>query len=151
MGFIGVSTFIQSGNVLFKSDKPDVTRLTSIIEQSLSAQFRYNSSVVVVPHNQLKIVIEKAPEGFGKEPDKFSYGVIFLKEPLTPYELIEKVRTREGIDKTYAGETVLYFSRLISKASQSYLSKLISLPEYQNITVRNWNTATRILKLMEKY
>ncbi len=150
MGFTGVSTFIQSGNVLFNSDKPDISSLTSKTEQALSAQFRYNSSVVIVPHNQLKTVIEKAPEGFGKEPDKFSYGVIFLKEPLTPDELLEKVRTREGVDRTYAGETVLYFSRLISRASQSYLSRLISLPEYQYITIRNWNTSTRLLKLMEK-
>jgi len=35
MGFTSVSTYIQSGNVIFKSDEKDNTRLTNKIEQVL--------------------------------------------------------------------------------------------------------------------
>jgi uncharacterized protein (DUF1697 family) len=48
------------------------------------------------------------------------------------------------------GKHVLYFSRLISRASQSHLSRIISLPMYQNMTIRNWNTTTRLLAIMNK-
>ncbi len=52
------------------------------------------------------------------------------------------------MDQAYAGTGVVYFSRLISKASQSRLSRIASMPIYQNMTIRNWNTTTKLLELM---
>ena len=63
---------------------------------------------------------------------------------------MKNVRIKEGVDTAYKGKYVLYFSRLDSKASQSYLTKIIKLPVYQNMTIRNWNTTTKLLALMEK-
>ena len=94
--------------------------------------------------------MKHAPKGFGKNPDEYRYDVIFLKEPLTAGEAIESVRTREGVDKAYAGKGVLYFSRLISRATQNQLRKISQLPIYRQMTVRNWNTTTRLLALMQE-
>jgi len=149
MGFTGVSTFIQSGNVIFISDEKDNTRLTNKIELVLSDRFNYSSRIVLVSHKQLRKVIEQAPVGFGTEPDKYRYDAVFLKEPLRPDDVLGKIITREGVDRVYPGPEVLYFSRLISGASQSKLYKIISMPFYQNITIRNWNTTTKLLFLME--
>jgi uncharacterized protein (DUF1697 family) len=44
---------------------------------------------------------------------------------------------------------VLYFSRLNSRASQSRLTRIIGLPVYQSMTIRNWNTTTKLLSMME--
>ena len=44
---------------------------------------------------------------------------------------------------------MLYFSRLISKATQSQLSRIASSPVYQSLTIRNWNTTTTLLRLMD--
>ena len=150
MGFTEVVTYIQSGNVLFRSAEKDKTKLTRKIEQVLSERFSYKSRLVVVAHKELKKVVVGAPKGFGKELDKYRYDVIFLKEPLTPGEAMKNVSIKEGIDSAYAGASVLYFSRLTSKASQSHLTKIIKLPVYQNMTIRNWSTTTRLLALMEK-
>ena len=150
MGFTEVVTYIQSGNVLFRSAEKDKTRLTRKIEQVLSERFSYKSRLVVVEHKELKKVVVWAPKGFGKELDKYRYDVIFLKEPLTPGEATKNLSIKEGVDSAYAGKSVLYFSRLISKASQSHLTKIIKLPVYQNMTIRNWNTTNKLLALMEK-
>jgi len=149
MDYADVSTYIQSGNVLFKSDERDKTRLTNKIEQMLSARFDYSSCIVVVTREQLKNVVEEAPEGFGIEPDKYRYDVLFVKEPLTPGEIMKNLRVRDEVDRSFAGESVLYFSRLIRRASQSYLTKIMTLPEYKKITIRNWNTTIRLMSLME--
>lgn len=150
MGFAEVVTFIQSGNILFKAAEKDKTRLTTKIEGVLSERFSYKSRVVMVTHKELKKVVQGAPKGFGKDHGKYRYDVIFLKEPLTPKEAMKDVSTKEGLDNAYIGKSVLYFSRLISKASQSHLTKTIKLPVYQNMTIRNWNTTTKLLALMEK-
>ena len=150
MGFTDVVTYIQSGNVLFRAAEKDKTKLTTKIEGVLSERFNYKSRMVVVTSKELEKAIEEAPKGFGRDLDKYRYDVIFLKEPLTATEAMKNVRIKEGVDNAYAGKTVLYFSRLISKASQSYLTKIIKLPMYQNMTIRNWNTTTKLLALMEK-
>jgi len=150
MGFSNVLTYIQSGNVLFKSAEKDTAKLTKKIETGLSERFRYESRLVVITHKQLKQVVEAAPRGFGKGPATFRYDVIFLKEPLTPKEAMKSVSTKEGVDNAYTGKDVLYFSRLISRATQSRLPRIAGLPVYQNMTIRNWNTTTKLLALMEK-
>jgi len=59
------------------------------------------------------------------------------------------VLVKEGVDQAFAGNGVLYFSRLISRATQSHLTRIIGMPIYQSMTIRNWNTTTRLLKMIE--
>ncbi|MBE0671390.1 MAG: DUF1697 domain-containing protein [Anaerolineales bacterium] len=149
MGFSDVKTYIQSGNVVFASPEKDNAGLTDKIEKTLSKRFNYTSRLIIVPHPEMKKIVAGAPKGFGDAPDEYRYDVIFLKEPLTPAKAMEQVSVREGVDQAYEGKYVLYFSRLISRASQSHLTKIIGLPVYQNMTIRNWNTTTKLLALME--
>jgi uncharacterized protein (DUF1697 family) len=149
MGFADVATFIQSGNVMFRSAEKDKSKLTTKIEKGMSERFNYKSRLVVVTHKELEKIVDGAPRGFGSDSDTFRYDVIFLKEPLTPKEAMKSVSRKEGVDNAYAGKNVLYFSRLISKATQSHISRIIKLPLYQNMTIRNWNTTTKLLALME--
>ncbi len=144
-----VLTYIQSGNVIFESKTKEISKLTIKIEQALSKKFNYNSRIVVISYQQLKNIVNQAPYNFGLDTEKYRYDVFFIKEPLTPSLLMKKVKPLEGVDNVYEGEFVLYTSRLINKASQSHISRIIALPEYQNITIRNWNTTTRLLSLMD--
>ena len=149
MGFSNVLTYIQSGNVVLQSDEKDKAVLITKIEKGLSKRFNFEAKVVVIAQKELAAIVKSAPEGFGKEEKKYRYDVIFLKEPLTPKEAMESVRVREGVDTAHTGKQALYFSRLISRASQSYLTKIIGMPVYQFMTIRNWNTTTKLLVLME--
>ena len=94
-------------------------------------------------------IVDRAPDGFGSDPERYRYDVLFLKEPLTARAAIRLVPTRDGVDRAYAGSGVLYYSRLISQASQSRLSRVVSMPIYGNMTIRNWNTTRSLLRLLE--
>ncbi len=146
-GFTRVQTYIASGNVLFESSQ-SATKLVPHIERTLSAQFGYEASVVLQSQQQLAKVIGRAPERFGGAPERFRYDVLFLKPPLTAAAALRVVPIKEGVDQVFAGPGVLYYSRLISKATQSRLSKVVSMPIYQQMTIRNWNTTTKLLALM---
>lgn len=97
----------------------------------------------------MRQIVNNAPIGFGSDSDTYRYDVMFLKEPLTASETVLSIKPREGVDQVFGGDGVVYFSRLISRATQSYISKIISLPIYQYMTIRNWNTTTKLLKLMD--
>ena len=149
-GYGRVATYIQSGNVVFTAPKASSAALTSRIEKMLEAAFDYRASVVLRTRRQVETVVTQAPEGFGERPKLYRYDVVFLKAPLEAETAIESVLTREGVDEVHAGKGVLYFSRLISRASQSRLSRLASMPVYQSMTIRNWNTTTRLLGMMQE-
>lgn len=148
-GLHEVATYIQSGNVIFRSSETRSAALVRRIEQALSGAFGYRASVVLRNRRQLERTIAGAPPGFGSLPARFRYDVIFLKEPLRAAQAISGVPVMEGVDQATAGSGVLYFSRLIAKASQSKLARLVSLPIYQEMTIRNWNTTTTLLRLMK--
>ncbi len=148
LGFAGVGTYIQSGNVWFSSPEAEPERLIDQIEAALSAKFDYCSRIVLVSHEQLRGVVEDAPPGYGEQPEEYRYDVWFLKAPFSVGEALQGLKIREGVDRVIAGQTVLYGSRLISQAGQSYLAKVISQPIYQKMTIRNWNTTTKLLALM---
>jgi uncharacterized protein (DUF1697 family) len=149
LGFESVRTYIQSGNVLFSTPETDQSLLTGMIEAALSATFSYTSKVVVRSEAEMKAIVAGAPKDFGSAPAEYRYDVIFLKEPLTPAEAMQSVTTKEGVDQAFSGQGVLYFSRLISRATQSRLTRIIGLPVYQSMTIRNWNTTTKLLEMME--
>jgi uncharacterized protein (DUF1697 family) len=147
-GFDDVTTYIQSGNVLFGSSGSSNAELAARIERMLAASFDYEASVVVRSRRQMRAIVDGAPPGFGADPDRYRSDVIFVKPPLTAKAAIAQVPTREGVDRAWAGTGVLYFERLTARATQSRLSAIVSMPIYRSVTIRNWNTTTKLLRLL---
>jgi uncharacterized protein (DUF1697 family) len=147
-GYDDVATYIQSGNVVFGKRGARAADLTRAIEEMLAARFSYEATVMLLSRPQLKKIVSSAPAGFGEEPELYRYDVIFLQAGLTPKAALANVATNPNVDTAHAGPGALYFSRLISKASKSRLSKLASKPVYQRMTIRNWNTTTKLLSMM---
>lgn len=52
MGFTSVRTYIQSGNVLFRSDQTSIKQQTTAIEAGLSDRFSYEGQAVVLSHRK---------------------------------------------------------------------------------------------------
>lgn len=147
-GFGPVETYIQSGNVLFES----ATRRAAL-DADLAAVLADHRgvplTVVLRSHRQLANVVAKAPAGFGQAPDLYLSDVVFLKEPLTSAQALRVVERREGVDQVWPGTGVLYIARLSERRSQSRFSRIARTPEYQRMTIRNWNTTTKLLGLLD--
>jgi uncharacterized protein (DUF1697 family) len=148
-GFEDVATYIQSGNVLFASRDTSTADLTGRIEEMLAEAFDYVPTVVVRSRKQMRAIVDRAPKGFGARPAEYRYDVIFLKEPLSARSAFESVPTNPAVDEAHAGTGVLYFSRLTAKATASRLNRIVASPIYPSVTIRNWNTTTKLLSLMD--
>lgn len=148
-GHTEVSTYIQSGNVLFESDVPSGT-LEDDIETVLEARFGVPLVVVVRSHRQLRNVVTTAPDGFGAHPDTYHSDAVFLKAPLTAKGAMAVVKRRDGVDEAWPGSGVVYFQRLSERRTQSRMSAIVGTPEYQLMTIRSWATTTRLLHLLDE-
>jgi uncharacterized protein (DUF1697 family) len=148
--FANVRTYINSGNVLFESPETDTQKLTLKLEVVLGKAFsHYKPRVLICSHRQLQDIVQGAPKGFGAEPDKYRYNAIFVMPPLTAAEAFKDMPVREGVDEAAAGKGVIYHARLEARRTQSWLNKIVGTPNYQNMTIRNWNTTTKLLALLE--
>ncbi len=147
-GHANVTTYIASGNVLFESDAPKPS-LEARLEKALERRFGTPLVVVVRSRPQLRTIVDKAPEGFGRQPTKFHSDVLFLKSPLSPRRAIEAIELRDGVDKVWPGPGVVYLARLSARLTQSKIAKFAATPEYRLVTIRSWNTATKLRALLD--
>ncbi len=149
IGATDVATYIQSGNVLFDGGRTGAAAWTTRIEAALSERFGYQATVVVRSGGELRTTVADAPHGFGDDPDAYRYDVLFLKEPLTAATAMQHVETRDGVDVVVAGTSVLYFSRVTARATQSRMSRIVGTPIYPRLTIRNWRTTTTLLAMLD--
>jgi uncharacterized protein (DUF1697 family) len=143
-----VSTYIQSGNVLFETDAPRDS-LEAGIEATLEKAFGVPLVVVVRSHRQLRSVITGAPAGFGDQPDDYYSDSVFLKAPLTSAQVMKIVELRDGVDQAWPGPGVVYFARLGAQRTKSKMSKIVGRPEYKQMTIRSWSTTVALLTRLD--
>lgn len=144
MHFENVKTYIQSGNVVFETAEKDTSILSEKISQSLLRRFNYTDKVFLIRTKELNTVINQAPAGFGSQPDLYRYDVIFLSNTVSSSEILDQLKINNTVDQVAAGDGVLYFSRLSSMSSQSQMTKMIKTSVYKQMTIRNWNTTTKL-------
>jgi uncharacterized protein (DUF1697 family) len=151
LGFSNVSTFIASGNVILESDKP-ADEIKSLFEDALPKSFKLDDElikVLVLTRNQLQAVIDNKPEGFGEHPEKYHSDAIFLMG-IDSARTMSLFNPREGVDKVWPGDGVIYSQRLSSQRTKSRLSKIMATPAYKSMTIRNWSTTTKLLDILKK-
>ena len=149
MGFSDVKTYIQSGNVIFRTQEIEKMKLIEIIESQLLKTFSAEIKTAIFTIKELMETVQNAPENFGSSPEKFRYDVWFMLPSITANEIISNVRLREGVDSLYAGKNAMYSARLTGELGKSHLSKINQTPFYKSITIRNWNTTTKLLELAQ--
>jgi len=147
MGFSDVKTYIQSGNVIFRTSESDKLKLTNRIENQLQKSFSIEIKTLILTANDLAKMVEDAPEHFGTEPEKFRYDVWFLLPQIMINDVVPNIRLREGVDFLKVGENAIYTSRLTSEMGRSNFLKIIQSTASKSFTIRNWNTTTKLLEL----
>ena len=56
---------------------------------------------------------------------------------------------RDGVDSVAPGPGAIYFSRVAAKATKTRIQQFMSKPIFQQITVRNWRTSTKLLEKLD--
>jgi uncharacterized protein (DUF1697 family) len=151
IGFSAISTYIASGNVILKSKK-SAAKIKADIEKVLPKHFKLDSElikVLVLTRTQLQSVIAHKPKGFGEHPEKYHSDAIFLMG-IGSAQAMSVFSPKEGVDKVWPGKGVIYSQRLSSLRTKSRLSKIVRTPAYKSMTIRNWNTTTKLLEMLKK-
>ena len=149
LGYSDVSTYIASGNVILRSHQR-ADQVRTRIEEALPKSFRLDSELIkalVLTPNQLSAVIDNRPEGFGEQPDMYHSDAIFLMG-IESARAMSVFSPREGVDRVWPGDGVIYSQRLSSLRTKSRLNQVLGTPTYKYMTIRSWNTTTKLHELL---
>ena len=171
LGHTGVSTYIQSGNVLFSTAEDDTAKLAAALESAIEDRFGIWSSVVVLSRDELARVLAANP--YPDEPNPRMVHVVFLNGS-PPRDLLDRITAAEsaaaakGSRDTVqavgqsagpaAGQPQALFLHTpdgfgTSELAQNVL-KILAPPKKSKpglaATARNWATATKLLSLSEE-
>ena len=146
MGFDEIKTYIQSGNVLFRSDVTDQLILESLIERSLAKTFQYQAKILIRSLAEMENTVSYFPVIF--QDSNWKHNVIFLSSVIDFENITDRFKLKADIEQIAYAPGVLFWSARLEQLSRSMMIKLSAKKEYQEMTVRNINTTRKILELM---
>lgn len=149
LGFAQVTTYINSGNIVFKSKETDARKLEQKIEAMLAKEYDLGSRVVIRSLAEMERLVESLPPSWTGD-SRWRYNVIFLRHTIDSEDILTDVPIKEGIEELFYRPGTLLWAAQVSEITRSNMVKLASRKMYQDMTVRNLNTTKKLCALMKK-
>ena len=150
IGFSNVRTYIQSGNILFRAKEIDVEALKNQVEQGLSNQFSLEAQALILSHVQYISIINSAPQGWGVSKSQ-KHNICFILSGMNSEQVLSQLsEPKTEIETVTTGEGVIFWSVSKDHLTKTTYMKLPKAPVYKQMTIRNHNTALKILELFEE-
>lgn len=152
LGFVSVTTYIQSGNVVFKSKKEDTIQIGNLITQGILKTFGYEVPVLVLTHEILKSIYQENPFleriTSSKIEEKKMYFTLLSYPPDT--QAVEELEAASCDEEEFViTDKVVYFYAANgygkTKLNNNFFEKKLKC----NATTRNLRTVIKLLELSD--
>ena len=144
-----VTTYLNSGNVIFESNKENIAKNISEI---IKAYFNLDIPVFVITETELEDILNNAPDWWGTDNKEIYDNIIFIMLP-TSFEDVYKTigEPSENIDKinNYNNSVFWSFDLKIYRKSNWWI-KTASTDIKDRITIRTANTMRKILTICKE-
>ena len=146
LGFQNVVTYVQSGNVVFDSDKQDASKLSALIESQIKKSFDLSVSVLLRDKNDLQRIISGNPF-VKRKKDPIKLYVTFLQTSPPTFDFnILPLPSSESDEFIIIDKEIFIFCPNgygRTKLNNNFFEKKLNLIA----TTRNWNTVNALFKL----
>lgn len=148
LGFSKVTTYINSGNVIFSDHEHSTSELTDKIELAIETEFGLKIPVVVRDLKNV-LAVSKALPSHWTNDTTIKTDVMFLWDGYDNPEILKSLTIKPGIDDVkYVPGAILW--RVDRKnVTKSGMMKIVGSQLYKNMTVRNCNTLRRLATMMK--
>jgi uncharacterized protein (DUF1697 family) len=143
-------TYVQSGNVVFRTDERDLVLLARRIENGIERRFHFRPDVIVRTTSELRDAIARNPFAMRESIEPGKLLVTFLAGDPGP-------EAREGVLKIKADpeelsisgrELYIYYPVGMGRSKLSWMAIVKTLKTTG--TGRNWNSVTKLLEIAER-
>jgi uncharacterized protein (DUF1697 family) len=143
------TTYVQSGNVIFKTSERSLDAVASRIQGAIEKKFKCKPEVILRTTSELRAVIASNP--FAKraniEPGKLLVSFLAANPAKDAQQALRAMKIEPEELHLIGRELYIYFPNGMGKTKLpwSRLDKAIGTPA----TGRNWNSVTKILEIAE--
>lgn len=147
-GMRSVRTYINSGNVVFSSRARSRARLATRLEKVIAARFGFDVKVLVCDLARMRAIVAALPPDWVND-QTMKCDVMFLWDEADRPAVLDELSIKPDIDDVrYVPGAVLWRVDR-DNVTRSGMMKVVGTPPYQQMTIRNCNTARKLLELME--
>lgn len=149
-GFENVSTYINSGNVLFDGEEAPEVELAAVLEQMIEREAGFPVRVAVITAAALREALDRAPSWWGDAP-QVRHNAIFVIPPAKVEDVIVEVDEMKPDRELVAHHgSVIFWSVPVAGWDAKRLLTVVGRGARNDITVRNANTTRRLAALTEE-
>ena len=149
LGFNDVVTYINSGNIIFKSKEADPRKVESKIEKMLSKEYQLDSRVVLRSLPEMEKLVKSLPSHWDGD-SRWRYNVMFLRHTIDSEKVLADLPFNSEVEQVVYRPGTLLWSAQVSDINRTNMQKLSSKKIFQDMTVRNLNTTKKLCELMKK-
>ena len=143
-------TYVQSGNVVFKTDERDAAAVTKRIEKGIERTFGFNCAVILRTSAEMRDVVAKNPfaRRRGIEPSKLLVTFLCADPGEEARKLVRELETDPEELWIHGREAFIYYPNGMArpKIPWTKVEKMLKTAG----TARNWNSVTNLLQIAEK-
>lgn len=146
LGFKNVETYINSGNIIFETDKQNQNAIVGEIETAIKSDFELSIKVLVRDFTSIQHICEKLPDTWVKN-ELMRTDIMFLWENMDSPQIIEQLQLKP-VDNVIYTPGALLWNVADKDYDNSALFKLVGTKTYKHITIRNVNTVRKLYQIM---
>jgi uncharacterized protein (DUF1697 family) len=142
-------TYVQSGNVIFRTDERDIARLTRRIEDGIERKFGFRPDVILRTAAEMRDIVARNPfaKRRGIEPGKLLVSFLASDPDDEGRKKLRQMKCDPEEMRIEGRELYIYFPNGMgrSKLPWAGMDKMLKTPA----TGRNWNSVTKMLEMAE--
>lgn len=146
-GLHEVSTYINSGNIFFSSDR-STAKAERTVHDAISREFGLDIKVLIKDLPAIRSITATIPAEWRNDAD-MKCDVMYLWDSHASPGIIDILPIREGIDEVRYTTGAIIWKVDKAVATRSGLAKLVGTDLYAHMTIRNANTARVLLQRLE--
>ncbi|PKA24358.1 hypothetical protein CH381_21065 [Leptospira sp. mixed culture ATI2-C-A1] len=139
LGYTEVSTYINSGNIIFESED-DTNTVRFKIEKSFEKVFKFEIPTIVKTEKEMKKIANAIPKEWQNDSTQRT-DVAYLFPEADSKKIIEELPLKKEFLEIRYHKGALIWNIKRENVNKSQLTKLISHKLYKSMTIRNVNTA----------
>lgn len=144
LGYRGVATYINSGNVLFDAKAPVAA---AEVEAAFEDRFGFRAPILVRGRGAILGVAGRIPAAWRNDAEQRTE-VLFLWDEHDDPAAPELLPARAGIDSVMYVPGALVWNFRREDATRSGIAKLVGSKLYRHLTARNVNTVRKLAELL---
>lgn len=148
-GLKSVTTYINSGNVVFRSRARSRTTLAAQLEAAIAVRFGFDVKVLVRDLDDMRAIIGAIDPDWVNDRKTMKCDVMFLWDDADRPDVLDDLTIKPGIDEVRCVPGAIVWKVDADKLTRTGMMKLVGTPLYKQMTIRNCNTARKLLALME--